>query len=101
MRRGKPVAYATVVDIPATGHRTRSDLYQRDTTNEDGHFRIRGLNPGKYMVLALQGDVRQPEFLNAYESRGQNVQLDEGARIDEGARTSIGLKAINSDSRAQ
>ena len=95
---GKPVAYATVVDIPATEHRTRSDLYQRDTTNEDGHFRLRGLNPEKYMVLAfddLQGDVRQSEFLNAYESRGQNVQLDEGAR------TSIVLKVINSDSGAQ
>lgn len=43
-------------------------FYQRDTTNEDGHFRLRGLDRGKYMALAfddLQDDVQQPEFLNA------------------------------------
>ena len=28
-------------------------FYQRDTTNEDGHFRLRGLNRGKYMALAF------------------------------------------------
>ncbi len=75
---GKVVAYARVVDIPAAEHRTRSDLYQRDTTNEDGHFRLPGLNGGKYMALAfdeLQDNVSAPEFLNAYEDRGENVQL--------------------------
>jgi protocatechuate 3,4-dioxygenase beta subunit len=81
--KGKTVAHATVVDIPSAEHRIRTDLYQRDTTDELGHFSLRGLNPGKYTVLAfdeLQADVREPEFLKSYEGRGEHVQLDEGAR---------------------
>ena len=79
-------------------HRSRSDLYQRDTTDASGHFSLRGLNPGKYTVLAfeeLQQDVRQPEFLKTYETRGEVVQLDEGVR------KSVILKLISSDSEAQ
>jgi protocatechuate 3,4-dioxygenase beta subunit len=95
---GRPVANATVVDVPSVEHRSRSDLYQRDTTDASGHFSLRGLNPGKYTVLAfeeLQQDVRQPEFLKTYETRGEVVQLDEGVR------KSVILKLISSDSEAQ
>jgi protocatechuate 3,4-dioxygenase beta subunit len=94
---GQPVANATVVDVPATEHRTRLDLFQQDTTDENGHFSLRGLNPGKYTVLAfeeLQEDFRQPEFLKAYETRGETVQLDKGAR------KSVVLKLIPGDAQA-
>jgi len=80
---GQPIANATVVDVPSAEHRTRSDLFQRDTTDESGHFSLRGLNPGKYTVLAfeeLQEDVRQPDFMESYGTRGEIVQLDEGTR---------------------
>ena len=93
---GKPVAFATVVDVPDREGRGRPDLYQRDTTNEAGHFSLRGLNPGKYTILAfdeLQDDVRQPEFLKTYEGRGETVKLEEGAR------SSIVLKVIESDAQ--
>jgi len=92
--KGKPVADATVVDVPSAEHRNRRDLYQRDTTDELGHFSLRGLNPGKYTVLAfddLQADIRDPKFLKSYEDRGEHVQLDEGAR------TSIVVKLIATD----
>jgi hypothetical protein len=95
--KGKPVAYATVVDVPSAERRTRSDLYQQDTTDERGHFSLRGLNSGKYTVLAfdeLEEDTRQTEFLEAYESRGKQVQLDEGAR------SSVVLKLISTDVEA-
>jgi protocatechuate 3,4-dioxygenase beta subunit len=92
--KGKPVAHATVLDVPSAEHRIRHDLYQRDTTDELGHFNLRGLNPGKYTVLAfdeLEADIRQPEFFNSYEGRGEHVQLDEGAR------TSIVVTLIATD----
>ena len=92
--KGKPVAYAAVLDIPGAEHRNRTDLYQRDTTDELGHFSLRGLNPGKYTVLAfdeLQADIREPEFLKSYGDRGEHVQLNEGAR------TSIVVKLIATD----
>lgn len=88
---GKPAAHVTVLDVPSAEHRNRRDLYQRDTTDELGHFSLRGLNPGKYTVLAfedLEDDVHQPEFLKTYEGRGEHVQLDEGGR------TSIVVKLI-------
>jgi len=81
--KGQPVANATVVDVPSEEHRMRADLYQRDTTDENGHFNLRGLNPGKYTVLAfeeLEEDVRQPGFLKSYGKRGESVELDEGTR---------------------
>jgi len=92
--KGKPVAHATVVDVPSAEHRNRKDLYQRDTTDELGHFSLRGLNPGKYTVLAfdeLEADIRQSEFLKTYEGHGEHVQLDEGVR------TSIVVKLIAAD----
>lgn len=94
---GQPVAKATVVDVPAAEHRMRLDLFQQDTTDQSGHFSLRGLNPGKYTVLAfeeLQEDFRQPEFLKSYEARGEIVQLDKSAR------KSVVLKLIPSDAQA-
>jgi len=95
--KGKPVAYATVVDVPTGERRTRWDLYQRNITDERGHFSLRGLNPGKYTVLALddsQDDIHQPEVLKSYDGLGEPVQLDEGAR------SSIVLKLIPADAEA-
>jgi len=92
--KGKPVAYATVVDVPSADRRTRRDLYEQADTDALGHFSLRGLNPGKYTVLAfddLQEDTHQPEFLDAYESSAKQVQLDEGAR------STVTLKLISAD----
>jgi protocatechuate 3,4-dioxygenase beta subunit len=94
---GQPVTNATVVDVPSAEHGSRPDLYQRDTTDASGHFSLRGLNPGKYTVFAfeeLQEDVRQPEFLKSYETRGQIV------RLEEGARKNVVLKLIPQDGDA-
>lgn len=91
---GKPAPDVTVVDIPPAEHRNRQDLYQRDTTDKLGHFRLRGLNPGKYTVLAfddLEADIRQPGFLKSYDGRGEHVQLDEGSQ------TNIVVKLIATD----
>jgi hypothetical protein len=92
--KGKPIAYATVVDVPSADRRTRRDLYEQADTDALGHFSLRGLNAGKYTVLAfddLQEDTHQPEFLEAYESSGKQVQLDEGAR------SNVTLKLISVD----
>ena len=87
------VAYATVVCVPSAEHRKRPDLYQQDTADQQGHFSLRGLNPGEYTMLAwedLEDNYRDPEFLKSYEGSGQ------GVRLDEGERKSISVKVIPS-----
>ena len=78
--KGNPVSSATVVDVPDSDRRLRLDLYQQDTTDERGHFSLRGLNPGSYTVLAfedLEDSPRDHELLTSYGSKGDRVELDE------------------------
>jgi len=90
---GKPVAYATVVDIPSVEH----PLYHWATTDEHGHFNVRGLNSGKHKVMAFEelpgkpDTIRWLNFLTPYESQAEVVQLQEGTR------RSTALKVIPAD----
>jgi Carboxypeptidase regulatory-like domain len=80
---GQPAVAATVVSVPTGGLLKRPDAYQTEKTDAVGHFLIRGLNPGAYILIALEGvqeDVRNPEFLQKYGERGATVDLDEGQR---------------------
>lgn len=80
---GQPVAAATVVGLPTGATLKRPDAYQTEKTDATGHFLMRGLNPGAYILVALEGvqeDVRNSEFLQKYGERGASVDLDEGQR---------------------
>jgi uncharacterized protein (DUF2141 family) len=93
--KGNPASSVMVLDVPDVERRARPDLYQQDTTDERGHFRLRGLNPGSYTVLAfedLEESVQDPEFLSRYGSKGEKVE------VGEGADKNIVLKVISADS---
>lgn len=80
---GKPVPDASVVTVPSSGKLGRPDAYQSGQTDEKGHFLLRGMNPGEFLVLAFEqmhGNSRTPEFATKYESQGEKVQLDEGVK---------------------
>lgn len=80
--KGNPAPSVTVVDVPDAEHKLREDLYQFETTDERGHFRLRGVNPGSYTVLAfedLEESVQGSDFLTRYGSKGEKVEVDEGA----------------------
>jgi hypothetical protein len=90
--KDKPVVDARVVVIPETDRRRRRDLYQDAGTDQQGRFILRGLDPGDYTLLAfedLEDDPRDPDFIKAYENRGQSVS------VKEGERKSIVLKIIS------
>jgi hypothetical protein len=92
---GQPVANATVWMFPAGGHRMRLDLYQRDTSDESGHFQLawpKSWQVHGACIRRVAEDVRQPEFLRTFEARGETVQLDEGTR------KTVALKLILQDS---
>jgi hypothetical protein len=76
-----PVADATVVCVPDAKRRKRSDLYQQDTSDQHGHFRLHGLNPGEYTILAfeeLDDDYHDPDFIKAHQTQGETVKIEEG-----------------------
>ena len=81
--KNQPVADAAVVLIP-DANRRRRDLYQQAESDQHGHFKLRGLNPGGYTLMALDDpegdfyDFRSPEFLKAHEGAGQTLHVDEG-----------------------
>jgi len=78
---GNPVPSATVVDVPDSDHTLRRDLYQQDTTDDLGHFSLRGLNPGSYTMFAfedLEDSPADPGFLATFGSKGVRVAADEG-----------------------
>ena len=82
-RGGKLAAGASVVTIPGFGKLGRPDAYQYARTDDSGHFVLRGLNPGEFVVLAfeeMQGNYRAPEFAKKYEGKGEKVELNEGGK---------------------
>ena len=80
---GKAAANVFVVTLPSSGKLARPDSYQMGKTDAKGSFLLRGLNPGEFVLVAietLQGDARSAEFYQKYGSRGANVSLAEGEK---------------------
>ena len=65
--------------VPSWPYRGRSYLFKTGTTDESGHFHIPAIPPGDYRVFAWENAERfawmNPQFLEAYEARGQSVHL--------------------------
>jgi hypothetical protein len=77
-----PVANATVTLVPYPADPQRLDLYRDVSTDVAGRFRISGLPPGEYVVLAWEdveyGAWTDSEFLRTYTGTGTRVRLEEG-----------------------
>jgi hypothetical protein len=97
-RDGKPAASASVVTVPASGKLGRPDAYQSSGTDENGHFNLRGMNPGEFVVLAFEempAGHRTLDFAKKYEGKGEKVELEEGTK------KSVVVKLIQEDGEAQ
>ena len=78
----KPVASAFVTCVPKDPTlREQYELYVNDTTNQQGHYVLRGLRPGSYKLYAFdqidQGAVYSPEFLKPFEDMGESIAIEE------------------------
>lgn len=91
-QKGGPVANAVVVAVPEGRMRARVDRFRKTVSDQSGHFRLGGLRPGEYTVLAwesVDGEAYyDPEFLKAYEGLGRRL------RVNEGERKSVQVEAI-------
>jgi protocatechuate 3,4-dioxygenase beta subunit len=79
--KGQPVAGATVLALPDAARRGRRDLYQLGTADQQCKFKMEGVVPGQYEVVAveyLDDDYRDPEFLKKYENSSVVLKFEKG-----------------------
>jgi hypothetical protein len=93
----KPMPDVKVMTIPAGG-KGRPELFQETTTDQSGRFKIRGIAPGDYKIVALTEDdadaFADPSFTKTLAARGTSV------RFDPGAHQTVALK-VTSDTTPQ
>jgi protocatechuate 3,4-dioxygenase beta subunit len=86
---GKPLAGAVVTLIPESG---RDSRYRSATADDKGSYKISGIAPGKYRLLAWEdlepGAYRDPAFVKPFEAAAQAVS------VQEGGASKIALEAV-------
>jgi protocatechuate 3,4-dioxygenase beta subunit len=80
---GLPAAGVWVVLVPDEAHRNQGRrLFKQNTTDQYGHFELRGIAPGDYKLFSWneveQGAWADPDFLKPFEDKGEKVSLQEG-----------------------
>ncbi|HEX3093191.1 MAG TPA: carboxypeptidase-like regulatory domain-containing protein [Candidatus Angelobacter sp.] len=86
-RDQKPFANAEVIAFPRDPKlRRRMDMAQTATADQQGHFKMRGVRPGEYIVFALENSQEQPFttelFMKNNSARTQTVKLEAAAKQD-------------------
>jgi hypothetical protein len=78
---GLPLAGVWVVLVPEEAHRGQTQMYKKTTTDQYGHFELRGIPPGDYKLFSWEevenGAWQDPEFLKPFESKGEEIKLQE------------------------
>jgi hypothetical protein len=82
--KDQPAANATVVVVPEEKYRRIQERFGVGSTDQNGHFTIRGLAPGSYTAFAWQdvddGLYYDADFLKSQESNGTALKVEEGSR---------------------
>ena len=78
----QPVSGATILLAP--DRRSRADLFESTTSDQNGHYEFAAIAPGNYQLFAWE-DVEpkaweDPDFLKDYEKQGEKMVLEPGAR---------------------
>jgi len=81
----EPVGNAVVVAVPEEKYRKRSSRYSRGSTDQNGRFTIRGIQPGSYTLYAWESldgeDYLDPDFLKRFEGRGTPVKVEKSGHV--------------------
>jgi len=91
--RSESMANVKVALVPDFAYRKRDDLYRNTVTDGSGKFKLQGLAPGDYRVLAFEdipdGAWQDADVLRNVEARGKMVRITEG-----GQTTTVEVVAI-------
>jgi hypothetical protein len=79
----KPFPGADVVAFPTNPKlRRRMDMVQNATADQQGHFKLRGVRPGEYIVFAVENSQEQPFTTDAFQKTNsgkiQTIKLEAG-----------------------
>lgn len=81
--KDKAATGVKVVLVPDSDHRTQTSLFNMTATDQNGHFKIKGITPGKYKLFAWEsiepGQYEDPDFLKSAESSGTAIEFEESA----------------------
>lgn len=79
---GQTIPGATVVLVPDDSRRGRRDLYRLLRADQKGEFVIRGVAPGKYTILAWDGEIEtdaiyDADYMKPYlnTSKAQSIEV--------------------------
>jgi protocatechuate 3,4-dioxygenase beta subunit len=79
---GLPAAGVWAVLVPSAPRRSQNRLYKTQTTDQYGHFILKGIAPGDYQLFSWdeveQGAWEDADFLKRFEERGEKVTVEEG-----------------------
>lgn len=94
----QPAAGVTVTLIPDASHRSVAWLYKSTSTDQNGHFTMKGVRPGDYKLYAWEeiepGAYQDPEYVKPYESAGEALS------VKESAHENVQLKVVPSEKTA-
>jgi hypothetical protein len=72
-----------VVAVPEEKYRKLPDHFKTGSTDQQGHFTIRGLGPGSYTLYAWQdlddGIWYDADFLKSQEADGRVLKVEDGS----------------------
>ncbi|MGH9574512.1 MAG: MSCRAMM family protein [Candidatus Acidiferrales bacterium] len=79
----QPGVGALVVVIPNADAPDRERRYRTATTDQYGRFDVKGVPPGEYTIIALQGmsddqSFLDPDFMQQYANKADTLNLAEG-----------------------
>jgi Carboxypeptidase regulatory-like domain len=81
----KPPSGATVVLAPDDEHASLESWYHSTATDQDGHYKLESVRPGKYTLYAFEdlepGAYMEPGFLKRFSKYALDVDLAEKAHL--------------------
>jgi hypothetical protein len=92
-RSTRPVPGAQVVLVPR-GFRSRADRFRVTTTDAGGNFRVSGIPPIDYVVLAFEDIESDAYFAFSYDPTLFNRYIGQGKILDVGGNPQMRLIAI-------
>jgi len=77
-----PASGVYVALVPEPNLRQDSLSYHDETTDQNGHFLLKGISPGEYKLFSWDavegGDWLDADFLKPFEDKGVSIHLEEG-----------------------